>query len=123
MVTWPTAAVVLPALLLWCGLADVGGFPCGQGEWIVDTWRPSNGTPECRSCWSDCTLGQYCHPRGGCRDCASGEYDVDGDPTRRCVSCPAGKTSDEGATECSGMGVWVRLGGFLADHGFEILGS
>jgi hypothetical protein len=83
-------------------------------------WRDLNGTtvaslcPEtcgkclCHSCWLDalagrCKRGQYCQrPRGGCTNCTRGTYDSNGNPLVECEACPAGKTSEEGATSLEG---------------------
>ena len=73
-----------------------GGIPCAEYEWVEATWHPPQAA-ECHRCY-DCLVGQVCRRRGGCENCTAGEYDDDGDPTQRCVPCPAGETSLPGAT-------------------------
>ena len=104
------AVVGLVVGLTLCA-AQPDGFPCDAGEWIDASWRPGDdalveggsASPPCRSCWRDCSAGQFCRPRGGCVNCTAGEYDADGEPNHPCKACPKGKTSGEGATACTAV--------------------
>eukprot|EP01043_Picozoa_sp_COSAG02_P096397 COSAG02_NODE_32694_length_512_cov_0.789346_1_plen_101_part_01 len=96
-------ALRLRLLLLGVALrpeaARAGGFPCAEHEWVAENWHTPQEA-ECRSCY-ECVVGQECRRRGGCFNCTTGKYDTDGEPMHPCVPCPEGKTSREGATECT----------------------
>eukprot|EP01047_Picozoa_sp_COSAG01_P074325 COSAG01_NODE_12387_length_1748_cov_1.427879_2_plen_334_part_00 len=96
---WPASLLLLVAAL-GPAAARTPGFPCQEDEWVNATWHPPQ-EPQCHSCY-DCTVGQVCRQRGGCFNCAPGEFDDDGNPLKPCVACPAGKTSEsEAATACT----------------------
>eukprot|EP01047_Picozoa_sp_COSAG01_P002218 COSAG01_NODE_58_length_30193_cov_12.302020_1_plen_1409_part_00 len=94
------ASLLLLVAALGPAAARTPGFPCKEHEWVNVTWHPPQ-EPQCHSCYK-CTVGQTCRQRGGCFNCAPGEFDDDSNPLKPCVACPAGKTSqEEAATACT----------------------
>ena len=82
-----------------------------SGCWLSLKWKGG---------WSD-DLGfrfddeycNYCYRDYLCEACAAGKHHDDTDPSNPCVDCAKGKSSGEGATECSDC----EAGRFAADDG------